>query len=141
MAMLRAYLVDATYEWLNDHGFTPYALIDTQYDNVEVPWRYVESDSKIVLNMGPGAIDEYECTDEFVSFKASFDGEVMAIFLPIEAIMGIYAKETGHGLYARENGYGLMINEGETSEQIDPNPLTDSNNNTNKKGKGNLRLV
>ena len=37
MAMLRSYVVKATYNWLVDHGFTPYVLVDTEYDDVIVP--------------------------------------------------------------------------------------------------------
>ena len=101
MAMLRSYLVDAPYEWLVDHGFTPYVLVDPEYEEVEVPWDYVEDDGRIVLNLAPDAIVDDPCTEEYVSFHASFDGEPMQVILPMESIIGVYAKETGQGLYSR----------------------------------------
>ena len=82
MAMLRAYLVDSTYEWILDHGMTPYVLVDTEYESVEVPWDYVEDDGKIVLNLSAEAIVDYECTDDYVSFDATFDGVITKVFLP-----------------------------------------------------------
>jgi stringent starvation protein B len=141
MAMLRSYLVDSTHEWIVDHGFTPYVLVDTEYESVEVPWDYVEDDGKIVLNMAPDAIIDYQCTDEFLSFHASFDGEAMQIFLPMESIMGMYAKETGQGLYARESGFGLMINEGENDEDVNPKSMNTSASESNGDDKGGLRLI
>jgi stringent starvation protein B len=138
MAMLRSYLVDTTYEWILDHGFTPYFLVDTEYESVEVPWDYVEDDGKIVLNLSAEAIVQYECTDEHVAFEATFDGEVTKVFLPMESIIGVYAKETSQGIYAREHGYGMMVNEGE-NDDVNPDSLL-KDGGLNNSGQG-LRLV
>lgn len=140
MAMLRSYLVDATYDWLTDHGFTPYILIDTEYDDVEVPWDFVDDDGKIVLNISSEAIRDYECTDEGIHFRASFGGEPMDVVLPVESIMGLYAQETGQGLYAREDVYGLVVNEGDSDVEIDPLTV-EQQKKSQKKEKGGLRLV
>ena len=139
MAMLRAYLVDSTYEWILDHGMTPYVLVDTEYESVEVPWDYVEDDGKIVLNLSAEAIVDYECTDDYVSFDATFDGVITKVFLPMDSIIGVYSKETGQGIYARDHGYGMMINEGDNEDDVNPDPVSkDSVINKNTTG---LRLV
>ena len=138
--MLRSYLVEATYQWLNDHDFTPYILVDTEYDGVEVPWDFVDDDGKIVLNISPEAVRDYTCDNEGVSFRASFDGEAMQVLIPIESILGLYAQETGQGIYAREDVYGLMVNEGDSDTEVDP-PSKIEKKNSQPKEKGGLRLV
>ncbi|WP_119342686.1 ClpXP protease specificity-enhancing factor SspB [Facilibium subflavum] len=136
MAMLRAYLVEATYDWLVDHGFTPYMLIDTEYENVIVPEGYIDEDGKILLNLSPDAISDFHCDNEKVTFHATFDGDVMSINIPIESILELYSGETEQGLYAREFGYGINVNEGESDDDVNP-----PSNKSASKGKGGLRLV
>ncbi|MCF6775116.1 ClpXP protease specificity-enhancing factor SspB [Thiotrichales bacterium 19X7-9] len=141
MAMLRSYLIDATYDWLLDHGFTPYLLVDTEFDGVEVPWDYVEDDGKILLNLAPEAIVDYNCDDEYVSFHSSFDGESMQVFVPLEAISALYAKETGQGLYGRDYGYGMVVNEGDNEEDLNPDPVNQDGDDDPSSPNSGLRLV
>ncbi|MCF6767297.1 ClpXP protease specificity-enhancing factor SspB [Thiotrichales bacterium 19S11-10] len=141
MAMLRAYLVDATYDWLIDHGFTPYLLVDTEFEGVEVPWDYVEDDGKILLNLSPEAIVDYSCDDEYISFHSSFDGESMQVFVPLEAVSALYSKETGQGVYGRDYGYGMVVNEGDSEDDLNPDPVDKEASNASNKPDGSLRLV
>jgi stringent starvation protein B len=141
MAMLRSYLIGATYDWLNDHGFTPYILVDTEYDDVEVPWDFVDDDGKIVLNLSPGAIRDFSCSGEGINFRASFGGEPMDVFIPIESVLSLYSQESSQGIYAREDVYGLIVNEGDSDVEIDPPSLEDKKNTKSSKTKGGLRLV
>lgn len=124
MARLRPYLVRATYEWLVEHELTPYFLVDAEVEGVEVPWEYVE-EGKIVLNAAPIAIYNLQLENDFVGFEASFSGENWQIFFPTEAVLAVYAQETGQGIYAREEGLGMLVNEGEEGE-LDPTPGDDS---------------
>ncbi len=123
MAMLRSYIVKSTYNWLVDHGFTPYILVDTEYDNLTVPTNYIDEDSKILLDLSPEAIDNINFTDTEITFDATFDGEFMSLVIPIEATLELFSKETEQGLYAREFGYGININEGEDDDSINPSKV------------------
>lgn len=123
MARLRPYIVRATYEWLIDHDFTPYVLVDAEIEGVEVPWDYVE-EGKIVLNLSPAAVYNFQLENDFIGFEASFSGEPQQIFFPMDAVLALYAEETEQGLYAHENGVGMLVNEGEEGD-LDPTPPTD----------------
>lgn len=127
MAMLRAYVVKATYNWLVDHGFTPYILVDTEYESVVVPNNYIDEDNKILLDLSPQAIQNLEIDDNHISFDATFDGEPISINIPIESVLEVFSKETEQGMYAREFGYGLNINEGEDDEAVNPKKLGETN--------------
>lgn len=121
MARLRAYLVRATYEWIAEHGLTPHFLIDAEQDQVEVPWEFVE-EGRIILNASPVAIRNLQLEDDFVGFEASFSGQIQEIFIPMSALLAVYAVESGQGLYAHENSLGMLVNEGESEDELDPQP-------------------
>lgn len=120
MAMLRAYLIEATYDWLVDHNFTPYLLVDTEYQGVEVPESHIDDDGKILLNLSPEAVVNFHCDDKKIQFDATFDSEIMSLAIPIEAVLELYASETSQGLYAHEFGYGIEVNEGKNDDDVDP---------------------
>jgi len=136
MARLRAYLVRTTYEWLVEHDLTPYLLVDAEQEGVEVPREYVEN-GKIVLNASPIAVRNMQLDNDFVGFEASFSGYSQQLFMPVSAVLAVYARETGQGVYAREEGHGMLVNEGETDGDLDPH----GDKKPTKKGTGGLRIV
>jgi len=85
------------YEWIVDNGMTPYILVDTRNDQVMIP-RQFEEDGKIVLNLGPTAVQSLDLGIEAVSFDARFDGSSMDVMVPIEFILAIYTRENGQGM-------------------------------------------
>ena len=123
MAMLKAYVVKATYDWLVDHGFTPYLLVDTEYDGITVPTNYIDEDKKILLDLSPQAIENIAITDNHIKFDATFDGEAMSLVIPIESVLEMFSKETEQGMYAREFGFGIDINEGEDNISVNPGKI------------------
>ncbi|BCX89359.1 stringent starvation protein B [Methylomarinovum tepidoasis] len=97
MTSLRPYLIRAIYEWIVDNDLTPYVLVDAERDDVQVPRQYVQ-DGRIVLNLSPNAVVGLEMDNEAVSFQARFRGTPMQVYLPVRAILAIYAQETGKGM-------------------------------------------
>lgn len=97
MTSSRPYLLRAMYEWIVDNGMTPYILVDTGNDQVIIP-RQFEEDGKIVLNLGPTAVQSLDLGIEAVSFDARFDGSSLDVFVPIEYILAIYTRENGQGM-------------------------------------------
>ena len=136
MAMLRAYLIEATYDWVLDHNLTPYLLVDTEYEGVLLPKNHIDEDGKILLNVSPDAIERFHCGNQFIRFDATFDGEIMSLQIPVEAVLELYAGETSQGLYAREFGYGIDVNEGSSDDEVNP-PSTKAQ----KGSSGGLHLV
>jgi stringent starvation protein B len=93
----RPYLLKAFYEWIVDSDCTPYIAVDAHYDGVEVPQQFV-TDGQIVLNIAPRAVSEFEMADDHLRFTTRFGGIPIDIYVPMGAIIGIYAQENGQGM-------------------------------------------
>ena len=98
MTPLKPYLIRALYQWINDNELTPYVLVDATAKNALLPMDYVEN-GKIVLNIRPKSIDNLTMGNEFIEFSASFSGTPMEILFPVNAVMGIFAKENNEGMF------------------------------------------
>jgi stringent starvation protein B len=96
-ASRRPYLLRAMYEWISDSGYTPHLIVDAQQPGVEVPAAYVK-DGKIVLNLSAGATHHLQLRNDMVEFDARFSGIGHHVRVPIRAVLGVYARETGEGM-------------------------------------------
>ena len=102
MTSQKPYLIRAIYEWLLDNGSIPYLLVNTTYEGVKVPEAFID-DNKIVLNIAPDAVQHYHADNEWISFSARFSGKPMELFIPIEAVLGVYGKENNQGMFFTED--------------------------------------
>lgn len=93
----RPYLLRALYEWIVDNDCTPHVIVDAEAPGVDVPKDYVK-DGQIVLNLSPSAVIELQLADDCVSFNGRFGGKPTDVFMPMAAILGIYARENGQGM-------------------------------------------
>ena len=93
----RPYLLRAMHEWMTDNNQTPHLVVDAAVEGVVVPRQYVR-DGKIVLNVGYSATAGLAIKNETVSFSARFGGVAFDVSLPVHAVLGIYARETGQGM-------------------------------------------
>ncbi len=105
MTSNRPYLIRAIYEWLLDNECTPHLLIDANAEGVEVPQKFAQ-DGKIVLNVGPTAVEALSINNEEVTFMARFSGVSQLVALPVHAVLAIYAKENGRGMLFEEGENG-----------------------------------
>lgn len=92
----RPYLIRAIYEWCADNGMTPYISVAVD-SSVQVPLEFV-SNNEIVLNISCDSTGDLKLGNEFIEFKARFGGVLREIFVPVERITAIYAKESGQGM-------------------------------------------
>lgn len=97
MTSSRPYIMRALYEWIVDNQCTPYVLVDASDKNVLVPQQYVK-DNQIVLNISPDAVVDLNITNQAVAFNGRFGGVATDVYVPIEAVVGIYARENGQGM-------------------------------------------
>jgi len=93
----RPYLVRALYEWIVDNDCTPHILVNAEYPAVQVPQGFA-SDGQIVLNISPNAVRGLQMENDAVSFEGRFGGVAHSLYVPISAILGIYARENGQGM-------------------------------------------
>ena len=91
------YLLRAMHEWMTDNGHTPYLIVDATAAGVQVPAEHVR-DGKITLNVSYAAVRGLELGNEGVSFEARFAGRPFRVYVPVAAVRGIYARETGRGM-------------------------------------------
>ena len=85
------------HEWMVDNGFTPHLVVDASREDVQVPKEHVK-DGKIVLNVSHSATRALKLGNESVTFETRFGGVPRMLEIPIDAVLGIYARETGQGM-------------------------------------------
>lgn len=93
----RPYLIRAMHEWMGDNGHTPHIVVDTAFDGVQVPEEHIK-DGKIILNISHSAAHNLKLSNAGVSFRARFGGVPFDVWVPVAAVLGIYARETGQGM-------------------------------------------
>jgi stringent starvation protein B len=101
----RPYLLRAMHEWVTDSQHTPHVIIDADRPGVVVPRPFVK-DGKIVLNLSLTATQNLSLGNEWIEFGARFAGVVHFIRVPIAAVLGIYARETGEGMVFSDQDLG-----------------------------------
>ena len=131
MTPSRPYLIRALNEWILDNNCTPYVVVNADLEGVNVPEQYVK-DGQIVLNISPGAVRNFAVSNEAVEFSARFGGVPTQVYVPIVAVLAIYA---------RENGQGMVF--GMEAGAPDPNnpPVPDGSSKSNKSSKPSLKIV
>jgi stringent starvation protein B len=98
MTSTRPYLLRAIYEWLVDNACTPQILVDAHVPGTQVPQQYLDKHGHILLNISPTAVQDF-CMDlTAVAFNARFGGIPYRLYIPCNAIQGIYARENGQGM-------------------------------------------
>ena len=89
-------LIRAIYDWCADSGLTPYLAVRVDAQT-KVPMAYVK-DGEIVLNLSMDAVRNLSMGNEEITCGGRFGGVPQEIIVPIAAVVGIFAKETGQGL-------------------------------------------
>ncbi|EKE01141.1 MAG: hypothetical protein ACD_21C00204G0001 [uncultured bacterium] len=97
MTSSKPYLIRAIYEWINDNNLTPYITVDAYIPGTIVPKEYVE-DGRIVLDISPESTSGLVISNNTLEFKARFGGVSRNLYIPIAAVMIIYAQENNQGM-------------------------------------------
>ena len=93
----RPYLIRAMHEWMMDNGFTPHIVADATVAGLKIPSEHVK-EGKIVLNVSEFATRGLILGNDEIAFEARFDGVAQQVSVPVQAVLGIYARETGQGM-------------------------------------------
>ncbi|WP_293268631.1 ClpXP protease specificity-enhancing factor [Neptunomonas sp.] len=116
----RPYLIKALQEWLLDNDCTPHLAVDVAVKGVMVPEQFI-SDGQIVLNISPSAIQDFLLDDEAISFNARFGGVPMNVYVPMSAVLAVYARENGAGMgFGMEPGADFYEQEQEEVDKPEP---------------------
>lgn len=98
----RPYLVRAMHEWMTDNRQTPHLVVDARIAGTEVPKAYVR-DGRITLNVSWQATQDLKLGNDWVEFSARFGGVPQQVRVPLAAVLGIYARETGQGMLFQDD--------------------------------------
>src|ERR687883_406714 len=91
----KPYLIRALCEWCADQGLTPYLAVKVD-SQTRVPKAFVKN-GEIVLNISSAATRRLTIDNHWVQFNARFNGVSQEVAVPMSAVAGIFAKETGYG--------------------------------------------
>jgi len=98
MSSSKPYFIRALYEWVVDNNCTPHILVDAHVSATQVPQQHVNKDGQIILNISPSAVKDFFMDNTAISFNARFSGVANNLYIPMAAILGIYARENGQGM-------------------------------------------
>ena len=122
-------MLRALNEWILENNCTPHVVVDAGVDGVQVPEEHIKN-GQIVLNINPTAVRGLEINNRALSFEARFSGLSQQIFVPIEAVTAVYAKE---------NGQGMVF--GWDNEPSGPDTPSDDGKTQSKTKKPNLKVI
>jgi len=114
MKSSKPYLIRALYEWIVDNDCTPHVLVAIDLPGVQVPEGYGEN-GQLVLNFSPSAVRHLNIDDDAICFEARFAGVARQIYIPMYAVLAIYAQENGQGMFFEADG----ISEVDSEEKSD----------------------
>jgi stringent starvation protein B len=97
MTSVRPYLIRAFFQWILDNTLTPYILVNAEKPNVHIPKEHVKN-GQIIFNITPGLVDKLDISNDCLQFSARFSGVKRDIYIPVSAVLAIYAKENGRGM-------------------------------------------
>jgi stringent starvation protein B len=98
----KPYLVRAIHEWCSDSNLTPYISVRVD-ESTRVPQEYVRN-GEIVLNVGYDAVHKLTMGNDGIQFAARFNGVSRECSIPMSAVAGIFARETGQGMFFPPEG-------------------------------------
>src|SRR5690349_9736756 len=93
----KPYLIRAIHEWCADCNFTPYLSVRVDA-NTRVPMEYVKN-GEIVLNVSYDATHRLTIGNDLIQFTARFNGVSRECSIPVDAVLGIFARENGQGMF------------------------------------------
>ena len=93
----KPYMVRAIHEWCVDNNLTPHLLVAVNAQ-CRVPMAYVK-DGEIVLNLNYSATKDLLLDNDAIVFSARFGGVSQHLYVPMDAVKGIFARESGQGMF------------------------------------------
>lgn len=117
----RPYLLRALHQWMTDNDQTPHLVVDASLPGVAVPAEHVK-DGRIVLNVSYSATRNLDLGNDEVVFQARFSGTPRRLAIPLPAILGIYARESGEGLVFPADEYPGATSASAPEAPPDPPP-------------------
>lgn len=94
----KSYLMKATHEWLVDSSLTPSILVRITPGLLGVPEEVLADSDTLAFNISPNATRGLVMSETSIQFLAKFAGKSMAIYIPINTVLLMYADENNIGM-------------------------------------------
>ena len=112
----KPYMVRAIHEWCVDNALTPHLLVVVNA-KTQVPQAFVK-DGEIVLNLSYSASKDLHIDNDAIVFSARFSGVSQNLFVPMDAVRGIFARENGQGMFFELGEQEALFNPNEEGESV-----------------------
>ena len=136
----KPYMIRALHEWCVDNNLTPHLLVAVN-PQTRVPVAFVK-DGEIVLNLNYSATKDLHMDNEAIVFSARFSGVSQNIYVPMQTVKGIFARENGQGMFFEVD---TKVNTKNESKNIDSDNAASAAStksvNTPEKKKPTLTIV
>ena len=93
------------HQWMSDSGLTPHVIVSADLVGEGV-LRAQAQDGKIVLNLSYSATHALDIGNDWIDCDTRFSGVSHHIRVPMAAVLGVYARETGEGMVFSETETG-----------------------------------
>jgi stringent starvation protein B len=136
----KPYMIRALYEWCVDNGYTPHLMVAVDSET-RVPMGYVKN-GEIVLNINHSATKALLMENDAITFSARFNGVSNNIYIPMRAVRGIFARETGQGMFFEsESQEAPLQTAGEPQQVTDQTGTDEPPPSPPPKGRPSLKVV
>lgn len=132
----KPYLIRAIYEWICDNEQTPYIYIETRVKGLLLP-ENLYADNPLILNISPSACQNLNLANESITFQARFSGRVFDIYLPVDAVIGVVARENGQGMTFEV----VLPDDADEHNDTLPKESTSENQTSKQNNKRGLKIV
>jgi stringent starvation protein B len=141
----RPYLLRAMHEWMTDNDLTPHIVVDVAAAPAGLPVEYAK-DGKLVINVSYSATQNLSIGNESASFAARFGGVSRHLDVPIPAILGIYARESGQGMIfssesARADDAAIQSGKAAQNDAASKEPTADSSPEKPERARPQLKII
>ncbi|HAF01237.1 MAG TPA: ClpXP protease specificity-enhancing factor [Methylophilaceae bacterium] len=134
----KPYMVRAINEWCVDSGLTPHLLVAVN-QRTRVPMAYVKN-GEIVLNINYSATKDLHIDNEAIVFSARFGGVSQNLYVPMDAVKGIFARENGQGMFFEVEQESQATVDLSETDRMGADSVTEEKN-TSVKAKPTLKIV
>ena len=111
----KPYMMRAIHEWCMDNGMTPHLLVVVNAQT-KVPRAFVKG-GEIVLNLSYSATKDLHIENDAVTFSARFGGASQNLYVPMDAVRGIFARENGQGMFFELDAQGEPVPSDQASSE------------------------
>jgi len=100
----KPYLIRAVTSWIVDSSGIPYLHIDTvNLERLEgvIPARFI-NEPFLTLNISKDSVINLNIGFNTITFGCTFDDRPFSCIIPMDSVLGVVDKESGHGMMFKE---------------------------------------